>query len=435
MKNYKLLAPVALVALFALGMYKAGDGNAKEEKRYAQYLEEARRFAAQEIELYAVENYASALDMRSSLELYLEVAEFYRDVMKNHDQAAEWGEAALKAYPKNPEAYEFLLQVYLDNQDYMSFFELYDDMLKRRVASLAADSLYEAVEYEYYMEGEYDEVSVFSGNLAPVRRNEAWGYSNSKGKRKIGTLYAYAGAFNNGMAPVIDKEGNGFFIDEEGNKVFVVDVEDRVEALGTMSAAQIYGVYNGREWNYYDKSGSRIMGGFSDASAMANGLAACKTDEGWKIYDMSGSMQIDAAYDEVLMDEKGMAYRNDRLFVRMGDSYKMIDASGSQVGADVYEDAKIFYEATYAAVKKGGKWGFVDKDGNWFIEPVYEDARSFSNGYAAVRMDGRWGFVNMDKELCIPCRFAEAKDFTAKGTVFVKQDLAWSVLLLYQKNF
>lgn len=77
----------------------------------------------------------------------------------------------------------------------------------------------------------------------------------------------------------------------------------------------------------------------------------------------------------------------------------------------------------------------MDKDGNWFIEPAYEDARSFSNGYAAVRTEGRWGFVNMDKELCIPCRFSEAKDFTANGTVLVQQDLAWSVLLLYQKNY
>lgn len=435
MKNYKLLVPAVLVALFVLGIYMVGAKNAKEERQFAGYLADARRFAAQKIELYAKENYQKALEMRPSLELYLEIAGFYRDMMEALDKAAEWGEAAVSAYPKSPEAYAFLLQVHLDTQDYMSFFALYDEMHKRRVASQRADALYESVEYEYYMEGEYDNVSVFSSNLAPVCRNGDWGYCNSKGRKKIGTVYAYAGAFNNGMAPVMDGEGNAFYIDQEGNKVFVADMAERVMGLGTMSASDIYAVNNGREWNFYDKSDNLIMGGFWDASAMANGLAACRTKEGWKIYDTSGSVAIDAVYDEVLTDEKGMAYRNDRLFVRIGDFYRMIDGSGNQISPESYEDAKIFYEATYAAVKKGGKWGFVDKDGNWFIEPAYEDARSFFNGYAAVRTEGRWGFVNMDKELCIPCRFSEAKDFTANGTVLVQQDLAWSVLLLYQKNY
>lgn len=113
----------------------------------------------------------------------------------------------------------------------------------------------------------------------------------------------------------------------------------------------------------------------------------------------------------------------------------MIDSSGAQIGTDTYEDAEIFYDTTYAAVKKSGKWGFIDKDGNWFIEPAYEGARSFCNGYAAVCMDGQWGFINMDKELCIPCQFADAKDFTANGTVLVRNNMNWSVLLLYQKNY
>ena len=57
------------------------------------------------------------------------------------------------------------------------------------------------------------------------------------------------------------------------------------------------------------------------------------------------------------------------------------------------------------------------------------------NGYAAVQTDGLWGFVNMDKELCIPCQFAETKDFTAKGTVPVRKNQTWSVLLLYKENY
>ena len=435
MKNYKLLAPVILIGLFVLGIYMTTSNNVKAENQFQQYLEDARNYASQEIEIYARENYQNALNMRPSLELYLEVASFYRDTMKNFNGALEWGEALLRAYPKEPRSYEFVLDLFLNNKDYIAFFELYNDMVNRHVASENADALYQTVEYEYYLQGEYDDASIFSSNRAPVCRNETWGYSNTKGKRVIGTIYACVGAFNNEMAPVIDAEGKAFYIDLDGNKVFAVSTEEVVTELGVMSSADIYAVNNGQEWNYYNKSGDKIMGGFQEATTLGNGLAAAKDSEGWKSYDASGNVKINTTFDEVLTDEKQMAYRNERLFVGTGDSYQMIDSAGTQIGTESYEDAKIFYEGTYAAVQKDGKWGFIDKDGNWFLEPTYEDARSFSNGYAAVQSDGQWGFINMDKELCIPCQFTDAKDFTANGTVFVRDNMTWSVLLLYQKNY
>ncbi|MDE6517320.1 MAG: WG repeat-containing protein, partial [Acetatifactor sp.] len=375
MKNYRFLAPIVLVALFALGVYMIGNSNVKEEEQYRQYLEDARSYAAQEIEIYALENYQNAIDMRPALELYMEVAEFYRDTMGNRKKAAEWGETMLSKYPKNPRSYEFQLDIYLQNQDYMAFFELYDTMVKRHISSETADAMFASVEYAFYEQGEYDEMSIFSSNLAPVRRNETWGYCSSKGKKKVKTLYTYAGAFNNGMAPVVDAKGEAYYIDNNGNKVMAVDVEEGIQRLGVMSSADLYTVFNGSVWNYYNKAGELLMGGFLEGSAFANGLAAARTEEGWKIYDTAGNLKSGTAYEDVAMDEKQMAYRNGRLFVRTQDSYILIDGEGNRIGSDAYEDVKIFYENTYAAVKKNGQWGFIDKDGNWFIEPAYEDAR------------------------------------------------------------
>lgn len=434
MKNYRFLAPIVLIALFVLGVYMIGSNNAKEETQYRQYLEDARAYAAQEIEIYALQNYQNAIDMHPSVELYMEVAEFYRDTLGNRNKAAQWGETLLAKYPKNPEPYEFQLDIYLQNKDYMAFFDLYDRMGNRHVRSEAADAMYHLVEYVFYEQGEYDEMSIFSSNLAPIRRNETWGFCNSKGKKKINTLYTYVGAFNNGMAPVVDAEGEAYYIDNDGNKIMAVNVEE-VRGLGVMSMADIYTIFNGKEWNYYNKSGELLMGGFLEGSTFANGLAAARTEEGWKIYDVKGNARTDMVYGDVAMDEKQMVYRNERLFVRVEDNYILIDGEGNRIGTEAYEDAKVFYENTYAAVKKGGKWGFIDRDGNWFLEPVYEDARSFSNGFAAVQADGLWGFINMEKELCISCQFAQTKDFTANGTVPVQKNQTWSVLILYKKNY
>lgn len=435
MKNYRFLAPIVLIALFVLGVYMIGSSNVKEETQYRQYLEDARACAAQEIEIYAIQNYQNAIDMRPSLELYIEVAEFYRDTMGNRKKAADWGETLLTKYPKNPEPYEFQLDIYLQNEDYAAFFDLYDRMVNRHVRSEAADAMYRSVEYVFYEQGEYDEMSIFSSNLAPVRRNETWGFCNSKGKKKVKTLYTYAGAYNNGMAPVVDAEGEAYYIDNNGNKVMAVNVAEEIQGLGVMSSADIYTVFNGSAWSYYDKSGGLLMGGFLEGSTFANGLAAARTEEGWKIYDIKGNARSDTAYEDVALDEKQMAYRNGRLFVRVEDSYILIDGEGSRIGTEAYEDAKVFYDNTYAAVKKGGKWGFIDKDGNWFIEPAYEDARSFLNGFAAMQADGLWGFINMEKELCIPCQFVQTKDFTANGTAPVRKNQTWSVLILYKENY
>lgn len=435
MKNYRLLAPIILIGLFVLGVYMCGSENVKVQNQYTRYVEDARAYAEQKIEIYARENYQKALDMRPSIELYLEVAEFYRDVMENRKAAREWGEIMLSKYPKLPQPYEFQLDVLLQEHDYIAFFELYNTMVNRQIASEAAKALYESVEYTYYEQGEYDEVSIFSSNLAPIRKNENWGYCNSKGKKKISTIYTYAGAFNNGMAPVIDASGEAYFIDNNGNKVMSVDVEDNIQGLGVMSSAEIYTVFNGKEWNYYKKSGEMLMGGFSESSTYANGLTVARTSEGWKIYDVNGDLKQNGVYSDVVMDEKQMAYRNERLFVSQGNSYIMIDADGNQIGSESYEAVKLFSDTTYAAAEKNGKWGFIDKDGNWFIEPTYENARSYQNGYAAVQMNGLWGFINQDKELCIPYEFSDVKDFSTNQTVLVCRNQTWSVLLLYKNNY
>lgn len=62
-----------------------------------------------------------------------------------------------------------------------------------------------------------------------------------------------------------------------------------------------------------------------------------------------------------------------------------------------YEDAENFSDG-YAAVKKGGKWGYIDEDGKMVISPKYDWAGQFNEGVAVVAtlthesssLDGEW---------------------------------------------
>ena len=59
----------------------------------------------------------------------------------------------------------------------------------------------------------------------------------------------------------------------------------------------------------------------------------------------------------------------------------------------------------YAAVNKGGKWGFINTKGEEVIPCKYDGAKSFSGGYAAIENGGKWGFINTKGEEVIPCKY------------------------------
>ena len=57
-----------------------------------------------------------------------------------------------------------------------------------------------------------------------------------------------------------------------------------------------------------------------------------------------------------------------------------------------FDKAESFSEGL-AAVRIGGKEGFIDKTGHYVINPQFDSANSFSDGLAAVRVGDKWGFI------------------------------------------
>lgn len=76
--------------------------------------------------------------------------------------------------------------------------------------------------------------------------------------------------------------------------------------------------------------------------------------------------------------------------------------------------------------RKGKLWGYADGDKKIVIAPAYEEADFFSEGFAAVKKGGKYGYINKSGKLVIPCKFTLAKSFRvgylAKGTKIVTAD-------------
>jgi WG containing repeat len=101
-------------------------------------------------------------------------------------------------------------------------------------------------------------------------------------------------------------------------------------------------------------------------------------------------------------------------------------ALGGQGTTDqAVEDAQPFFDEV-AAIKVGGRWGFIDKTGRMVIPPQFAETYGFA-GLAPVKVDGRWGFIDKTGRMVIPAQFDNAKGF-AGGLAAVQVGDRWGYI-------
>lgn len=439
MKNYKFLALAAVIGLTAMGSYTLISNAASDYSKYQEALQQAREQTEKDVMEDAIAQYQKALAIHETLDLNLEIGQAYLDHGWSAEAAA-WGEDIVEKYGKEPKAYTFLAKCYYETEDYDKCFALRDEAKKKNVLNDEFKELMTGIEYLYTLEFEsFDEVSVYGGKFCAVLKDGKWGYVNTKGSRKISYMFAQAFPFNSaGNAAVQSMDGEWYYISDTGNKAIPVQNMTKCLSLGIIIDNVLAACDNGI-YAYYDTDFNKLSpsdASWNYATAVNQGVGAVLEKGKWKIVDSTGQPLCSETYEGVVYDEKEIACRNGRLFVKTGDSYKMIDTSGQQIGNDTYNDAKVFLQAdSYAAVKSGQKWGFVDKDGSMVIPAQFDDARSFSNGYAAVKMGKQWGYILPDGSWAIPAQFTYVGDFNSKECAFVNIGDEWRYLKLLRSNY
>ncbi len=80
-----------------------------------------------------------------------------------------------------------------------------------------------------------------------------------------------------------------------------------------------------------------------------------------------------------------------------------------------------------APVKFAGYWGFIDQDGNYIIEPIFKNAKPFSDGLALVMGDAGWGFIDKTGEFIIGPGLSSARSFS-EGLAAVRYASGWGYI-------
>lgn len=200
----------------------------------------------------------------------------------------------------------------------------------------------------------------FSEGLCPVRFYDrpGWTYIDKEGNIALNDTYYRTNEFHNGIAMVERRtDAKAGFIDRQGQYI----IPPRFYELGSAFSEGLCYARIGKKTGYIDHSGEFVFTvPISFNTPFEDGVAMIKTNEDpniWKIINKKGEWVI-------------------------GD-LPIISSMGFREGL-----AKI-------TVNKKGKYkhGFVDKSGNFVINPVYDEAESFTNGYSRVVLDGRDGLL------------------------------------------
>ncbi len=430
-RKYKNLIPVALIFLMAIAWYQLNNTILLKDIEYNTVLEKARKYAESGIMTYAERYYLESLSMRENIDVRLELADYYK---KNStpDVNIEWCEAVKELYPKNVNIYERLLGFYLDAEDYKSCFSLINVFSKRNLKSEYIDKIENQIKYKYtFASKSFDDVSIFKEGICAVKSNEKWGFISDTCDTIASCSFKKVSAYLNGLAAVVDSNDNVYYIDTDGVKAIAINNKTYSE-LGMISKDGILTAVSSGKYMFLNSDFEKLFGDYDFASAMNDGIAAVKKDNIWKLIGSDGKDISTNTYLDIKLDESNTASKYGRVFVKNDAGYTMLDNLGNKVSDQVYEDARLFSNNNMAAVKIGGKWGFVDLEGKVLIEPQYEDARSFSQGLAAVKIGGKWGFIGTDGKLKIDAQFYDAKDFTDTGKCFVNIGTKWQILELYK---
>lgn len=433
MKNYKMILPVALVVLYAFSIFFRYYNNNDLEKAYEGTLILAQDYEEKGLTTDALIYYQKAMELRPSLELNWRVIDMFVN-SGEMDKAKVWADITLVAFPFDAKAYEWTFEQYYEDQRYSACYEVLDNAASYKIQSEYLDRMAEEILYTYYLNGSYDEVGDFSSGYCAVAQNGVWGYVNEQGKKVIDFQYLSAGIFHSDRAAVVTEEEGAFFIDTEGRKRnYAYGLDDTV-ALGTL-VGQVFAVSNGNKWGYYKTDYTWLFGGYDYdyVTTFNDGVAAVRDGSQWTLIGSDGLPLTNEAYDDILMNIYGMAYCNGA-FVKKNGQYSLVDKNGIPITEALFEDAKAFNDASYAAVQVNGMWGFIDDSGEMIIEAQYEDARSFSNGWAAVKLNGLWGFINSSGDITIEPAFVDVRDLNSSACVMVDNGSGWQLLRLYKYN-
>lgn len=417
MKNKIIIIFIVLLGLSWFASISSMFSNPKE---YQTHLEKAEDLENREIYIDAISEYEAALQYDpQNVGLLIKMANDYLKIDKTKKYISTLQKAVEAESDGSKEALDLLMNYYIDDDnEYKAAQYIRDYTNKSPNIDYANEWLLRLKGSYRELYCRYDEMLGMYNDCMIVKMGDVYSAVDASGNRLLEKSFSELGFYSNdGYALTKNEKGGVIFIDKEGLTRVVPDKS--YENVGILNNERIV-ASKGNKYGFLDETGKAITEFKWENLTAYNKSAMAQSNGKWAIIGSKGKEKTEYIFDDVLMDQYGVACNQERFFVKDGSKYKLIDTKGKTVSDETYDDAKIFNSEGYAAVCQNGKWGYVDPDGEIKIKCQYDNAKSFSNGYAAVCVNNKWGYIDMDNNMIIKADLVDATDFSSEGTAAIK---------------
>lgn len=441
MKNYKILIVVFLVFLCVVGWYQIVTNDIASESKYTECIALAGAESKKGLYQEANEDYKTALSNKSTpdgWEKYFQnYCAYYEHEKTSNVRSAFLGmlDSACSKCPQNTAFWCKNISLCLEKEDYAAA----KKYLNQAQGKCKANDEFTALSYKvnYAFSTNYTQYTNYTGlsnNFYSVYNYSGYSILSSKGKTQSDSdkEYSYAGPVG---------ENNTFVATTSTKENELVDVDGVVRGLLKIPVHKA-GVYSGGlvaiqsteggTFDFYNKDGTKVFGGFENAGAFYDGKAAVCQNGKWGVIDTKGKFIVESKYDDIKLSADG-SYSNGSIVVaKENGSYHIYNDKFNKIGSINCEDMDIATKDKLIAFKQNGKWGFIDAKGNIKIKTQYENAKSFSNGLAGVCENGLWGFIDGNNNLVIKPQFTGVDYFNKDNGCFISnKDKLYQIISLY----
>jgi hypothetical protein len=121
------------------------------------------------------------------------------------------------------------------------------------------------------------------------------------------------------------------------------------------------------------------------------------------------------------------------LVIDQGGRFGIADRSGKVVLAPIYPSLGAFHKGVAPYADKDAATGnlvagFVDRTGKPLAKPAFEASRGFSGDRAAVRLGGKWGYVDRKLKQVIAAVYPRALDFADDRALVSADGDVWQII-------
>lgn len=424
MKKIRVVLSLLLIALICAAWLLQISRTRENNQAYRSFVTEADRLREEKLYQQALASYEKAKEIKDNSEVrekwivtyelaYLDGVATERDYSKALSQMCD-------KQPKDAIYWEKQIQLCIENGSYTAAHDYLKKAARAGAKSELLEQLDQTVAYSYTNRGKtctefYRSVdgyyTIFDG--------KNWGVISPDGEWAYERVYFYASPMNATQDLVVTSSRDTRVLDRNGvvQCVFNCSAEQMRAPSENLIPMRVDGT-----WGYYDyMAGKMMLAGYDDVSSFQNGVAAVRVGKTWQLIDKTGNSVSDMRFDDIKLHSSGNYAYDGIMIAAANGNYGIYGDDGTLLHTLPCKDADAYYGETIAYQDGSGKWGFADDDGEIVIEPIFDEAKSFSSGMAAVRIGEQWGFIETTGKLVIENQYCDADYFTRDGVVMVSE--------------